>query len=99
PLVKDFLMLHKLESLDLNIDDVCGQGYDNGSNMKALVAKLWNFLELCSVFTLFLPILLRDVAIKEVEGLILFFEKFRDMGFDKARNLAKEIAIEMDIDP
>ncbi|GJZ15530.1 zinc finger MYM-type protein 1-like protein [Tanacetum coccineum] len=43
--------------------------------------------------------MLIDVAIKEVEGLILFFEKFRDTGFDKAVNLAKEIAIEMDIDP
>ncbi|GKA40753.1 zinc finger MYM-type protein 1-like protein [Tanacetum coccineum] len=166
PLVKDFLMLHKLESLDLNIDDVCGQGYDNGSNMKALVAKLWNFLELYNesrvesvkairyqlseIIEALLQVakkdndskikseskslatnelgdfeflvatiiwfdilsavnlvskrlqsddMLIDVAIKEVEGLILFFEKFRDTGFDKAMNLAKEIAIEMDIDP
>ena len=43
--------------------------------------------------------MLIDVAIKEVEGLISFFEKFRDTGFDKAINVAKEIAIEMDIDP
>nr|GEY73240.1 zinc finger MYM-type protein 1-like [Tanacetum cinerariifolium] len=50
----------KLESLDLDIDDMYGQGYDNGSNMKALVAKLWNFLELYNVFTPFLPILPRD---------------------------------------
>jgi len=26
--------LDALQSLDLNIDDVRGQGYDNGSNMK-----------------------------------------------------------------
>ncbi|GJU88943.1 zinc finger MYM-type protein 1-like protein [Tanacetum coccineum] len=43
--------------------------------------------------------MLIDVAIKEVEWLILFFKKFKDTGFDKAMNLAKEIAIEMDIDP
>ncbi|GJR25000.1 zinc finger MYM-type protein 1, partial [Tanacetum coccineum] len=47
----------ELKSLDLDIDDVRGQGYDNGSNMKALVSKLWTFLELYNVFTLFLPIL------------------------------------------
>ncbi|GJU41520.1 hypothetical protein Tco_1194477 [Tanacetum coccineum] len=63
----------ELKSLDLDIDDVRGQGYDNGSNMK-------------------------DVATKEVEGLISFFAKFRDTGFHKAINLDKQIAIEMDID-
>ncbi|GJX23566.1 zinc finger MYM-type protein 1-like protein [Tanacetum coccineum] len=40
-----------------------------------------------------------NVAIKEVGGLISFFEEFRDIGFDKAINVAKDIAIEMDIDP
>ncbi|GKB68411.1 zinc finger MYM-type protein 1-like protein [Tanacetum coccineum] len=43
--------------------------------------------------------MLIDVAIKEVGGLISFFEEFRDTGFDKAINVAKDIAIEMDIDP
>ncbi|GJS04872.1 zinc finger MYM-type protein 1-like protein [Tanacetum coccineum] len=43
--------------------------------------------------------MLIDVAVKEVEKLIAFFEEFRDTGFDKAINVAKEIAIEMDIDP
>jgi hypothetical protein len=28
------VLLDALQSLDLNIDDVRGQGYDNGSNMK-----------------------------------------------------------------
>ncbi|GJQ92838.1 zinc finger MYM-type protein 1-like protein [Tanacetum coccineum] len=41
--------------------------------------------------------MLIDVAIKEVGGLISFFEEFRDTGFDKAINIAKDIAIEMDI--
>ncbi|GJV81547.1 zinc finger MYM-type protein 1-like protein [Tanacetum coccineum] len=149
----------ELESLDLNIDDVCGQGYDNGSNMKASCgqsyghfgrviqriytifansSKRWLILkenvkgltlkslsitrsesrvesvkairyQLSEIREALLQVAEKDndskiksesnVAIKEVEGLILFFEKFRDMGFDKARNLAKEIAIEMDIDP
>ncbi|GKD99569.1 zinc finger MYM-type protein 1-like protein, partial [Tanacetum coccineum] len=43
--------------------------------------------------------MLIDVAVKEVEKLIAFFEEFRDTSFDKAINVAKEIAIEMDIDP
>nr|GEY34692.1 hypothetical protein [Tanacetum cinerariifolium] len=43
--------------------------------------------------------MLIDVAVKEVEKLIAFFEEFRDTGFDKAINVVKEIAIEMDIDP
>ncbi|PWA79142.1 zinc finger MYM-type protein 1 [Artemisia annua] len=42
--------------------------------------------------------MLIDIIMKEVEGLISFFVKFRDMGFDKEINVAKEIAIEMDID-
>nr|GFA13013.1 zinc finger MYM-type protein 1 [Tanacetum cinerariifolium] len=43
--------------------------------------------------------MLINIAVKEVEKLIAFFEEFRDTGFDKAINVAKEIAIEMDIDP
>ncbi|GKD44350.1 zinc finger MYM-type protein 1-like protein [Tanacetum coccineum] len=39
-----------------------------------------------------------DIAIKEVKGLISFFEEFREMGLSKAINDAKEIAVEMDID-
>ncbi|GKC13724.1 zinc finger MYM-type protein 1-like protein [Tanacetum coccineum] len=40
-----------------------------------------------------------DVAIKEVERLIHFFVEFRNTGFVKAIDIAKEIAVEMDIDP
>nr|GEY82010.1 zinc finger MYM-type protein 1-like [Tanacetum cinerariifolium] len=43
--------------------------------------------------------MLIDVVVKEVEGLIAFFKEFRETGFDKVINVAKEIAIEMDIDP
>ncbi|GKC26732.1 zinc finger MYM-type protein 1 [Tanacetum coccineum] len=42
--------------------------------------------------------MLIDIAIKEVIGLISFFEEFREMGLSKAINDAKEIAVEMDID-
>ncbi|GJY81424.1 zinc finger MYM-type protein 1-like protein [Tanacetum coccineum] len=42
--------------------------------------------------------MLIDIAIKEVKGLISFFEEFREMGLSKAINDAKEIAVEMDID-
>ncbi|GJX72580.1 zinc finger MYM-type protein 1 [Tanacetum coccineum] len=42
--------------------------------------------------------MLIDIAIKEIKGLISFFEEFRDMGLSKAINDAKEIAVEMDID-
>ncbi|GJR29273.1 zinc finger MYM-type protein 1-like protein [Tanacetum coccineum] len=43
--------------------------------------------------------MLIDIAIKEVKGLISFFEEFRETGFSKAINDAKEIVVEMDIDP
>ncbi|GJR84619.1 zinc finger MYM-type protein 1 [Tanacetum coccineum] len=42
--------------------------------------------------------MLIDIDIKEVKGLISFFEEFREMGLSKAINDAKEIAVEMDID-
>ncbi|PWA70895.1 zinc finger MYM-type protein 1 [Artemisia annua] len=43
--------------------------------------------------------MLIDIAIKEVKGLISFFEEFRETGLSKAINDAKEIAVEMDVDP
>ncbi|XP_039055743.1 uncharacterized protein LOC120198475 [Hibiscus syriacus] len=42
--------------------------------------------------------MLIDVAIKEVKGLISFFEEFRNTGFSKAVDIAKQIATEMDVD-
>ena len=33
------VLLEALQSLDLNIDDVRGQGYDNGSNMKGKTSR------------------------------------------------------------
>nr|GEZ20754.1 hypothetical protein [Tanacetum cinerariifolium] len=43
--------------------------------------------------------MIMDIAIKEVKGLISFFEKLRETGLSKAINDAKEIVVEMDIDP
>ncbi|GJZ76130.1 zinc finger MYM-type protein 1-like protein [Tanacetum coccineum] len=178
----------ELKSLDLDIDDVRGQGYDNGSNMKGkhrgvqkkfldinprafytpcgchglnlvlcdmanTCGKAMDFLELYNLsdireallqvaendndskikseskslatnelgdFEFIVAIviwfeilsmvnlvskklqsgdMLIDVAIKEVERLIHFFVEFRNTGFVKAIDIAKEIAVEMDIDP
>lgn len=43
--------------------------------------------------------MLIDVAIESVQGLISFFRKYRETGFSKALEAAKEIAMEMDIHP
>jgi hypothetical protein len=40
-----------------------------------------------------------DVAIEQLKGLISFFEKYREDGFENAIISAKEIASEMDIEP
>jgi hypothetical protein len=43
--------------------------------------------------------MLIDIAIESVQGLISFFKKYRETGFSKALEAAKEIALEMDIHP
>ena len=40
-----------------------------------------------------------DNALKQLQGVILFFEKYRDEGFNSSLNVAKNIAHEMDVDP
>ncbi|KAK9714019.1 hypothetical protein RND81_06G065900 [Saponaria officinalis] len=40
-----------------------------------------------------------DVAIEDIEKLISFFENYRESGFLDAINTAKEIAIELNVDP
>ncbi|XP_039045651.1 uncharacterized protein LOC120185532 [Hibiscus syriacus] len=154
----------ELKSLGLDIDDMRGQGYDNGSNMKGLTLKslsttrwesrvdsvkairfqivevreallqvtendndskikseakslatneLGDFEFLVSIviwFDILYTVnlvsknlqskdMLIDVAIKEVKGLIFFFEEFRNTEFSKAVDIAKQIATEMDVDP
>ncbi|XP_068336492.1 uncharacterized protein [Pyrus communis] len=43
--------------------------------------------------------MLIDVAIQQVQGLIIYFEKYRETGFAEAMINAKKLAIEMEIDP
>lgn len=43
--------------------------------------------------------MLIDVAIEKVQGLITFFKGYRDTGFTTAVEMAREIALEIDIDP
>jgi hypothetical protein len=43
--------------------------------------------------------MLIDIAIESVQGLISFFTKYRETGFSKALEAAKEIAMEMEISP
>ncbi|XP_058744364.1 uncharacterized protein LOC131616968 [Vicia villosa] len=43
--------------------------------------------------------MLIDVAMEKIKGLISFFERYREDGFDKALESAKEIAIELNIVP
>ncbi|XP_066342139.1 uncharacterized protein [Miscanthus floridulus] len=43
--------------------------------------------------------MLIGIAIESVQGLISFFKKYRETGFSKALEAAKEIALEMDIHP
>uniref|UniRef100_A0A8R7V3Z2 HAT C-terminal dimerisation domain-containing protein n=1 Tax=Triticum urartu TaxID=4572 RepID=A0A8R7V3Z2_TRIUA len=43
--------------------------------------------------------MLIDIAIESVKGLLSFFKKYRETGFSKALEVAKKIAVEMDIHP
>ncbi|XP_035833016.1 uncharacterized protein LOC110876755 [Helianthus annuus] len=143
----------ELESLDLDIGDMRGQGYDNGANMRgknkgvqtrfleknprafysaygchSLNLTLWQILKdnvkgltLRSLSTTrwesridsIKPIrtqlgdvnvvskqlqakdVVLDVAIDEVDKLIKFFKKYREVGFSKALDEAREIANEI----
>ena len=40
-----------------------------------------------------------DIAITQVKGILSYFEKYRDTGFSEALVKAKEIAVEMNVDP
>ncbi|KAM0970378.1 hypothetical protein ACFX2A_018750 [Malus domestica] len=42
--------------------------------------------------------MLIDVAIEQVQGLIAYFEKYRETGFAEAMTNAKKLALEMEID-
>ncbi|XP_066314110.1 uncharacterized protein [Miscanthus floridulus] len=69
------VLLDALQSLDLNIDDVRGQGYDNGSNMKGKHQGV------------------------QIEGVISYFKKYRDIGLSASIETAKSIASSLDVEP
>ncbi|GJS91507.1 zinc finger MYM-type protein 1 [Tanacetum coccineum] len=79
-----------LKSLDLDIKYVRGQGYDNGSNMKGKhqVSKKLQSSDM-----------LLDVALKNLKGLVSYFENYRETGLDNAISEAKLIAETIDIEP
>ncbi|XP_062028423.1 uncharacterized protein LOC133744306 [Rosa rugosa] len=113
-----------LKSLDLDIDCVRGQGYDNGSNMKgkhqAVQKRLLDinpraFYMPCGCHSLNLhdilykinlvskklqsKDMLLDVALKNLEGLVSYFEKYRENEFNSTMTEAKEIANDMGVEP
>nr|XP_028962701.1 uncharacterized protein LOC114826492 [Malus domestica] len=108
-----------LKAFDLDIDDVRGQGYDNGSNMKGRHQDSerkykMNDSQIIVGHTMGKPCLLAainevskdlqskdiciNVAIEQVQGLIAYFEKYRETGFAEDMINAKKLAIEMEID-
>ncbi|XP_073351679.1 uncharacterized protein [Aegilops tauschii subsp. strangulata] len=91
------VLKNELKSLDLDIVNLRGQGYDNGSNMKGRHQGV-KTINLTSK-ELQSKDMLIDIAIESVKGLISFFTKYRESGFSKALEDAKKIAMEMDIDP
>ena len=40
-----------------------------------------------------------DATLKQIEGIISYFEKYRNKGFDSSIEIAKAIASDMDIEP
>ncbi|XP_066375027.1 uncharacterized protein [Miscanthus floridulus] len=146
-------------SLDLNIDDVRGQRYDNGSNMNgkhqgvqesriksvqpiryqasqirsalkevertctedpksvseagSLVTTIENFEflvgmiiweDILSVINMVSkklqsPIVCLDSTLKQIEGVISYFKKYRDTGLSASIETAKSIASSLDVEP
>ncbi|XP_066333895.1 uncharacterized protein [Miscanthus floridulus] len=94
-----------LDSLDLNIDDVRGQGYDNGSNMKGkhqVGMVIWeDILSVINMVSKKLqsPIVCLDSTLKQIEGVISYFKKYRDTGLSASIETAKSIASSLDVEP
>ncbi|KAG2589507.1 hypothetical protein PVAP13_5NG361343 [Panicum virgatum] len=141
---------NQLKQPDLDIDNLRGHGYDNGSNMKGgnkgvqkkfLVVNPRAFYSSCGCHSLNLTLcdmanncslannelgvyefimalviwyevlyainlvskqlqakdMLIDVAIEKVQGVISFFKGYRETGFLEALEVAKGIALDMDI--
>jgi len=40
-----------------------------------------------------------DTTVKQLESVLLFFEKYRDDGFTSNMNATKSVALDMDVEP
>ncbi|XP_042407456.1 uncharacterized protein LOC121997220 [Zingiber officinale] len=87
-----------LKSFDLDIDNVRGQGYDNGANMKGSGYDILGKVNIVRK-SLQSENMLIDVAMTKIKGLIASFEEYRESGFGQAINTAKELASTMEINP
>jgi hypothetical protein len=84
-----------------------------GSDAHGLVTSLENFEFLCGLviwhdilFSINMvsqklqsKIVCMDAALKQIEGAISYFKRYRDEGFNRSIDIAKEITEEMNIEP
>ncbi|XP_020243482.1 uncharacterized protein LOC109821730 [Asparagus officinalis] len=141
-------LLNVLKLLDLNVDDIRGQGYDNGSNMKgkhqgvqkrlleinpralympcachSLNLTLSDMAHSCvkaisffgvvqRIYSLFssstkrwkilidnVPSFTVNLNFYLVRDVMLYFENFRNDGFEKSLDIARSVAFDMNVDP
>ncbi|KAL8520844.1 hypothetical protein ACS0TY_011409 [Phlomoides rotata] len=102
-----------LTSLRLDIDNVGGQGYDNGANMRARHQGMQKKLLDINPRALYTPCgrvsivskslqsedMLIDIAMTKIKGLIASFEKYMEIGFNQAMDSAKKLVSSMGIEP
>ncbi|XP_066365315.1 uncharacterized protein [Miscanthus floridulus] len=67
------VLVDSIKSFGLNVDDIRGQGYDNGSNMKGKHKG-------------------------HIEGMVNYFQNYRNTGFADSVVAATEIALEMGVE-
>ncbi|XP_040369370.1 zinc finger MYM-type protein 1-like [Rosa chinensis] len=84
-------LVNALNTLTLDIGDIRGQGYDNGSNMRGKHKGVQKRLLETEDMHI-------DIAIEELEKLISFMQNYRETGFDETLTIAKKIASEMKIE-
>ncbi|XP_070052794.1 uncharacterized protein [Nicotiana tomentosiformis] len=105
------VIVDEIKSIGLDIDNLRGQGYDNGSNMKGKHQGVQKRLLDINPRSFYTPCVNSvskhlqskdmhiDVAIDQLRGLISFFKKYREEGLATAMISAKEIAYKLNIEP
>ncbi|XP_060965588.1 uncharacterized protein LOC133034511 [Cannabis sativa] len=86
-------LIREIKKLELDINDVRGQSYDNGSNMKGkhqVNSLSKNFQSEESTI---------NVAIDLLKGLISHFKKYMENGFISSMVSARKLANELKIEP